>query len=118
MIDDKGNDTGVNFELTDSIYTQSMSLTMLLLKLCISGINIKPKWEGIASCWNILSLIFYDDKTDWESLMHIQVPISFSMCSSYIKKIKHIFLWQIGYKSLKNRFKLTFIIYREFPKFE
>lgn len=43
MIDDKGNDTGVNFELTDSIYTQSMSLTMLLLKLCISGINIKPK---------------------------------------------------------------------------
>lgn len=45
MIDDKEEDSS-HVELTDSIYTQNKSttLTTLLLKLCISGVNIKPKW--------------------------------------------------------------------------
>lgn len=43
MIDDKEDSSHV--ELTDSIYIQNKptTLTTLLLKLYISGVNIKPK---------------------------------------------------------------------------
>lgn len=42
MTDDKKY-SGVKFELIVSVHTQNMILTMLLLKLCISGTNINPK---------------------------------------------------------------------------
>lgn len=40
---------GVRLELTGSIYTESLALIMLLLKLCISDIDIKPKGESTTS---------------------------------------------------------------------